>query len=51
MKDKTSEEALVANKYPRPLVQSSLGGKTQSMYVLVSHQELDNLVGRLMQMC
>lgn len=51
MKDNKAEEVLVANRYLRPLVRSSLGGKIESNYVLVSHHELDNLVGRLMQMC
>lgn len=36
----------------RPLIHAPTGNPGEAYYaVLVSHQELDNLVGRLMQMC
>lgn len=36
----------------KPLINASTGNPGETYYaVLVSHQELDNLVGRLMQMC
>lgn len=44
-------EVVAENMYVRPLVETDKISNVASMYVLVSHQELDNLVGRLMQMC
>lgn len=35
----------------RPLVETSVSGSPSTVFVLVSHAELDSLVGRLMQMC
>lgn len=35
----------------RPLVETTVPGSASTIFVLISHDELDSLVGRLMQMC
>lgn len=44
------EKAMTKRGY-RPVVSTIINGSPSSVFVLVSHAELDNLVGRLMQMC
>jgi hypothetical protein len=42
----------LAERQYKPLVHAPTGNPDEKYYaVLVSHQELDNLIGRLMQMC
>lgn len=48
----SESKVLVGNRYVRPIVElESRGERHGGYFVLVSHQDLDSQIGRLMQMC